>query len=178
MEDKFLIGKIVKPQGIKGELKIDVQGDAQVFDCADYIFVSGMDDKLKIKEKRYLNNFAYVKVETINSIEQAERLRNKEVYISRTDAESFLKNDEFFIEDILNFNMVFEDGEELGILTDVQNYGSSDVYFVQCKNKNISKLKEISFANKKGVVEEIDLKNAKIILNKKLFLEVVVSDED
>ena len=49
---------------------------------------------------------------------------------------------EYFIEDILNFNMVFEDGEELGILTDVQNYGSSDVYFVQCKNKNISKLKE------------------------------------
>ena len=59
-----------------------------------------------------------------------EGWRQKDLLITRDQAIP-LEEDEFFITDLIGLNVVTDDGETLGTLTDVMETGANDVYCVK-----------------------------------------------
>ena len=119
---------------------------------------------VSVKSIRADKEFAYIMFNEIGSVKEADLMRNKMLFVQKETAD--LEDGEYFIEDMIGKTCVFEDGEVLGKVTDIQNYGSADVYYVEKING-----KEVLFSYVDGVIIEV---NENIVLNKKRFLEVSV----
>ena len=87
MKDDFLeIGKIVNTHGIRGEVKIQPWCDEpELFDELEYLFIDG--EKYNIVRNRFHKTCQIVQFENVNSIDDAEKLKNKIVFINRDDLE-------------------------------------------------------------------------------------------
>lgn len=129
MKKQFLdSGKIVGTHGIKGEVRIEPWCDSPEFLCAFKTLY--LDDKggtqIKVRSRPH-KNITLCKIEGVDTIEAAERLRGKIIYIDR-DA---VKLDEgvHFVQDLIGLEVRdFGTGEVYGVLTDVLRTGANDVY--------------------------------------------------
>lgn len=129
------IGRIVKPQGLKGEVKIQISTDnLAVFDNIDY-FIVGIS-KAKIQTIRVLGEFAYVKFVGIDDVSQAEMLRGKDVFVYRKDF--VLPQGRFLIEDVIDSDIFDENNNFVGKLVDVEQYGATDVWVVYADGREYS----------------------------------------
>ena len=158
------VGTIVKPQGVKGELKIyPSDTDLDIFKNIKYVYI----DNLKILVKKVVGRqgFLYVFLDGINDRNTAEKYRQKKVYAS--DEEMTLKRDMFYVEDLLNMDVVSEEGEFLGTITDIQSYGATDVFTILDVNN-----REIMLPHLKSIFLGVFDNHMKV--NKKLFEEMKV----
>ena len=164
--EKLIIAKALKPQGIKGEIKFKklINSSQNIHSFGDFLLEKR---PVSIENIREDGEFAYIKFNEINSVQEADLLRNKMLYVTKEILEENLKEGEYFIEDMIGKKCIFEDGTVLGEVTDIQNYGSADVYYVQKNNG-----KEVLFSYVTGVIIKVEENN--IILNKKKFDEVSV----
>ena len=66
----------------------------------------------------------------IDSIENAEKLRNRTIYIDRNDAD--LPEGRYFIDDLIGCHVFDADsGAEYGVISDVSQTGANDVWHIQ-----------------------------------------------
>ena len=100
-----------------------------------------------------------VKFKGIETVEEAEKLRNTYVVKDRADAIE-LEEGQYFIADLLGLPVYVDTGEKLGILDDIFNSGSSDIYVV--KNE-LGKQYLLPYIDE--VIKDIDLENGKIIVH-------------
>ena len=100
-----------------------------------------------------------VKFKGIENVEQAEKLRNSYVEIDRSDAIE-LEEGQYFIADLLGLDVYLDTGEKLGILDDIFNTGSRDIYVV--KNE-LGKQFLLPYIDE--VIKDIDLENSKITVH-------------
>lgn len=167
LNDKVLVGIIVKPQGIKGELKVaPLTDDMNRFNKLKKVFIDG--NELKLLNVRISNGELFIFLERVNTRNDAENFRNKEIYIAREDV--VLEEGRYLIEDIIGFKVVFEDGEVLGELTDVLQYSGTDTYVVNGKT-------EYMFPALDDVLISINPTKKTITLNKERFNEVAVYED-
>lgn len=159
--EKICLGKLVKLHGFRGEFKMNAKYD----DDLEINKIKSMFDELgnEYKITRLLKNTDgfYVGFEGVD-LEKAKTMINKMMYIDR----EFVK-DKILIEDLKESKVYFEDEVELGEITDVQDYGTAEVFFVKT-TKGI----EIMFPNVKGVIVSFDYKLKKLTINKDKFREV------
>ena len=157
--DKYIeIGKIVNTYGIKGQLKIVPYTDnIKRFEKLKKIYIN--EKEYLIENVKYIKNIVILKLQGINTIEQAEEYRNLYMYIDRKDAIK-LPKDTYFIRDLIGIEVYTNDGEKLGIIDDIFKTGSNDVYVV----KN-SLGKQILLPAISSVIEKIDLENKKVTVN-------------
>ena len=156
------IGQIVNTFGIKGYVKVNPWvNDVTRFDNLKkvYIKIRKEQQELEIEEVKYHKNQVLLKFKGIETIEQAEMLRNAILEIDRKDAIP-LEEGEYFIADLLESEVYTDEGEKLGILEDIFNTGSNDIYVV--KNELG---KSILLPRIKEVFKEIDVENKKIIVH-------------
>ncbi len=129
MKKQFLeSGKIVGTHGIKGEVRIDPWCDSPEFLCAFKKLY--LDDKgetfIEVKSRPH-KHITLAKIKGIDTIEQAERLRGKIVYIDRADIN--LGEGVNFVQDLIGLEVIDSDsGERYGKITDVLRTGANDVY--------------------------------------------------
>lgn len=129
MKKQFLeSGKIVGTHGIKGEVRIDPWCDSPEFLCAFKKLY--LDDKgetfIEVKSRPH-KHITLAKIKGIDTIEQAERLRGKIVYIDRADIN--LGEGVNFVQDLIGLEAIDSDsGERYGKITDVLRTGANDVY--------------------------------------------------
>lgn len=164
--ERLIIGEVLKPQGIRGELKIKTFTDTpEVVKAFKTVYID--DTPYKILSFRVGNDgAAYIGLRGIPDRNAAELFRGKKLEGARADAPE-LDEGRYYIVDILGLTCVTEDGEELGVVTDIRNL-SSDVYTIEKAGKSIL------FPAVKGVIVKVDLDNKKIILNKSVFDEIAV----
>ena len=156
------VGQIVNTFGIKGFVKINPWvNDVTRFDKLKkvYIKIRKEQKELEIEEVKYHKNQVLLKFKGIETIEQAEILRNAILEIDRKDAIP-LEEGEYFIADLLESEVYTDEGEKLGIVEDIFNTGSNDIYVV--KNELG---KSILLPRIKDVFKEIDVENKKIIVH-------------
>lgn len=134
MEQYLEIGKIVGTHGLKGELRVDPWCDSPQFLCEfKTLYLTKGATKLEVKSRPH-KNIAIVKVKGVDTIEDADKLRNKILYMNRDDAR--LAEDEYFIQDLMGMEVTdIDNGKIYGILTDVFKTGANDVYQVTDDNK-------------------------------------------
>ena len=162
------IGEIVKAQGIKGEVKIKPYStDCSHFTNLKLAHLDAFPHKLRSTSLR--GGFAYVLFEGINDRNAAEKLVGKIVKIDRRDAAQLSEN-EYYVCDVLGSKVVFDDGDVLGNVIDVQNFGSADVYTVRG-------VRTVRFPFLKRIIIGVDIENKVITLIKKEFEGVCVYED-
>lgn len=122
----ILVGKIVAPQGIRGEFRVQTFTDKPTdiknlsvfgknFEANSFHFVRPVPN----------TNVIIARIDGVNDRNTAETLRNTELFISRDDLPQ-LKNGEFYQSDLIGFSVV-QDGKKIGIVDGFQNFGAGDI---------------------------------------------------
>lgn len=135
MKKQFLeAGKVVGTHGVRGELRIDPWCDSPAF-LAKFKLLYFDEGKTAVKVNcRPHKNIVLAKAEGVDSIESAELLRGKILYINRDDVK--LPKGKNFIQDLIGCRVLDADDNsvEYGVIKDVFKTGANDVYTV--KNNN------------------------------------------
>lgn len=155
------IGQIVNTNGLKGVVKVNpFTDDISKFEELKYIYIQLKSElkKVKIEQVRYNKNQVLLKLEGIDSIEEAEKYRNFYLKIEKKSQEE-LGEDTYYIVDLIGINVYSENDEYLGTIEDVLPTGSNDVYVVK---DNLGK--QILVPAIAEVVKEVELKNKKMVI--------------
>ncbi len=125
----FTIGEIVKAQGTRGEVKIKpYTDDISRFKELNILLVGGCP--FKIRGVNVRGGFVYISFESVNTRNAAETLVGKAVEIDRSLAKP-TGDDEYYIVDLIGCNVYLSDGTKIGILKDIENFGSADIFTVK-----------------------------------------------
>ena len=164
MENKlthFKIGQIVKTQGLKGEVRVySTTDDIYRFDDLEEFYLGkDLETKWEVERVRYKGNMVIMKIKGVDSVEMAERLKTKNLYVSRENSVD-LDEDEFFIADLIGLDVFTVAWEKEGTLKDVLQYSANDVYVVKGDND-----KEYLIPSTLKFVPEINIEEKKMIID-------------
>ena len=161
----LVIGKIVKPQGIRGEVKVYPYTDsAEVFGEIARVYIDGAE--YKILNARFSDGMAYLSLRGVPDRNAAELLRDKELVIPRDEA-PMPEDGSYYIADLLGSEVVTDTGKTLGTLKDIRQ-AATDIYTLETDRG------EVLFPTAKGVVLSVDVEQKKITVSEKRFKEVSV----
>ena len=162
MEEYFEIGQIVNTSGLKGVIKVKpFTDDITKFNNLKtiYMLVKKELKEFKIERVRFNKNMVFLKLEGIDTLEEAESYRNLYLKIKR-DKNEKLEENSYYIVDIIGSKVYTDCEEELGEIIDIFSTGSNDVYVVK---DNLGK--QILLPAIKDVIKNVDIENKKIIVH-------------
>lgn len=156
MTDTLVIGHITTTHGIKGEVKVHpYTDDMKRFSELNYVIIDGKE--FNIEGVKYQKDKVILKLENINSIEDAILYKDKELEINREDGAK-LEEGRFYIADIIGCQVYDENGEFIGEVFDFIETRGNDVYCVNHEGK------ELLIPVVEHIVPTIDAENKKIII--------------
>ena len=160
---KILIGKIVKPQGINGEVKlVDYTDGYSAVKDLERVYID--DAEYKVLSIASRDGAIFLSLRGVFDRNAAELLRGKEVY---ADKEMINKSeDSFFIEDVIGCDLYLSSGKLIGKIVSV-NSAATDVFVVDSYEGRGY------FPFLKDLKAEIDIENKKMTVDAKRFTEVV-----
>lgn len=154
-----LIGQIVNVHGIKGEVKVYPYTDDVEY-LSKKLKKVYLDENLKEGFKtscRVQKGMLLMRISGIDSVEKAEALRNKYIYIS-DDTLDKLEEDNYYVKDLIGCDIIdIKNDEILGKLDYIFNTGANDVYEVTTTSNTKVYLPAI-----KQVIKKVDIKSRKI----------------
>lgn len=157
---KFLkIGQIVNIHGIKGEVKVyPYTDDINNLTKLKYVYLDELEtSKTKVLVCRVQKNMLLLKLENVDSVDVANTLRNKYIYIPKEDLKP-LEEDNYYIDDLLSMEVVdLKDNSILGKIVYVFNTGANDIYEIETSNNEKIYLPAI-----KQVVKKVDINSKKM----------------
>lgn len=163
---RLTIAEVLKPQGIRGELKIktftDYPEDVRAF---KKVYIDDIEYKI-LSFRIGTDGMAYIGLRGIPDRNEAELFRGKLLMGEREDAPP-LEEGQYYIVDVIGLSCQTEDGETLGTVVDVTNL-SADVYTIEKAGKRIL------FPAVKGVIKQVDIPNGKLIVDKTIFQQIAV----
>lgn len=162
MDNYIRVGVITSTHGIKGEVKVfPTTDDINRFEDLKQVFLNtGMEYKpLIIENVRYFKQLLILKFKDINDINDIEKYKGKDLMIPRDEAIE-LSQDEYFIFDLIDSEVFTEDGDKLGVLTEVLTSAANDVYVVKTEDN-----KEVLLPSIKECILDVDTANKKIIVH-------------
>lgn len=166
MEKKYFIsiGKITNFFGIKGEAKIGFSNENQIKNAKKvYIFNDSpaQNDKIEltIKKVRFQKNFAIIKFDEIDDINDLLEFKGQNIYIPKQNALEKLEKDEYLIQDLINCEVFDENNEKIGEVVNISTNSSQDL--LNIKN-SLGQVSLVPFVNEFFPV--VDIKNKKIII--------------
>lgn len=170
MPEKFLeAGKIVGTHGVRGEMRVQPWCDTAEFLAKFKKLYLNKDGSECISVKsRAHGNMCLVKADGVDSIENAEKLRGKIVFIDRADCK--LPKGSYFISDIVGCTVFdAETNVEYGVISEVSETGANDVWHIK-RGEN-----EYYIPNVPTFVKQVDIENKKVFITP---LKGTFSDED
>ena len=132
METKKLleVGKIVSVFGIKGEVKVQPWCDTPQFICDFDTLYYKSGTPVVVERSRVQKNMVVMKIEGTDTVEDAQKLRNRVLYIDRDDVE--LDEGCYFVQDLIGLTVIeSKDGKVYGKISDVSETGANDVYHIK-----------------------------------------------
>jgi len=156
--EMYLIGKIVNTHGLKGLMRFEYYlKDPLKMKLLSEIYLGDDAEKyriIKVKSGKKL----LLSIEGIDSIEDAEVLKNKKIYISNDEKKLLIEDkDEYFIEDIIGMKVYNDKMEFLGKITKIHQTGKNDIYQLDNDDKKL-------IPASKEFIKKIDIKNKYIIV--------------
>ncbi len=165
----LVIGKIVKAQGIKGEVKVvPITDDALRFNNLKKAFVGEIE--YPVEYARVLGEAVFLKFAGADTRNDAELLIGQFVSVSREDAVK-LPDNSWFIVDILGCK-VYVGERYIGTLVDILQNQKVDVYVVGDGKK------QVMFPALKDLLTKVDTVKKVILLDEKRFEEVAVYNDE
>ena len=162
MEERFQVGVITSTHGIRGEVKVfPTTDDVKRFKKGiSLILDTGKEEKeLIVESVKFFKQFAILKFQGIDNINDIEKYKSKSLYVTRENAVR-LKKDEYFIADLIGSKVWEDNGSYLGELQDVMETGANDVYVILQESE-----KEILLPAIKECILEIDIEEKKMVVH-------------
>lgn len=170
----FLIGKITRPHGLRGEVKVMPTTDfPERFEDMTSVIVetpTGIRSRYNIDSVRYQSGFVIIHFEGVDDVDAAERLRDSNLLVTRDELVP-LPEGHYYVFDLIGLDVITEEGEKLGKLTDVFRTGANDVYVVK-PDENSSR--EYLLPAIRDVVKKIDVPGGRMIVH---LLPGLIDDE-
>ena len=163
--DKIYVAKLGKAVGLKGQQKLHTDSDFPEQFKKDSIFYTDKNQELKIETYNPKNNT--VKFVGIDTIEQAKKLTNRQLFVSQEDTRDMcnLGKKQFFWFDIIGCEII-ENDEILGKVNDVQRMPLSDYLQVETtkelQDKKYSDIFLLPYIDK--FIIDVDIDNKSIIV--------------
>lgn len=155
MKQFITVGQIINTHGLNGEVKVyPLTDDIKRFRKLKKIYINGVERQVvwcKLQVDR-----AILKIEGIDSIEDAVKYKEKYIEVSREDAVK-LPEGRYFVTDIIGCTVVDENGVNYGEIYDVIHTKNNDVYWIK-------EGKELLIPVLKEIVVNIDVENQKITI--------------
>ena len=134
MRKMLAVGKICNTHGVRGNIKLIPWTDfPEVFEDIDYITVENI--RYDIKDVKYQKSNIILKLQGIDTVEEAEKLRDLTAYCEETQLEE-LPEDTYYIADLIGCD-VYEGENLLGKVADVFSAGGADLYEIKGKGAPI-----------------------------------------
>ena len=126
----FLIGEVLRPQGIRGEAKLRCDAaDPEAFRKVTTLYWKDGDayTPVEARTSRVDGGFAYTTFAGCTRPEDVEKLRGRSVYVDRAHAAP-LQEGEYYLSDLIGCGVFDRQGQQIGVLRDVLQYGPTDIY--------------------------------------------------
>lgn len=133
MEDIFQVGAITSTHGVRGEVKVfPTTDDVRRFKKLKEVLLDTGKEMLalEIESVKFFKQFVILKFKGIDSLNDVEKYRSKNLYVTRENAVK-LRKDEYFIADLIGLSVLTDEKSQLGELIDVIQTGANDVYVVK-----------------------------------------------
>lgn len=156
MNKYFRVGEIVKTHGLKGEVKVKpLTDDVNNFKRYGKVLVEGKD-WMKILGVKFQKDRVILKLEGIDSIDEAEKYKTRKLSVLREE-EPELEEGEYYVCDLKECTVYDTNGTNLGKIYDVLSTKNNDVYWIR-------KPKELLIPVLEDIVEEVNMDEKKVII--------------
>jgi len=170
MTDYLMIGTVLKPQGVRGECKIrSWAADISLFDTWSKLYLKTPDgfQPVSLQISRIQDDFVFAHLNGSASADDAEKFRGADLYVDRAHAAP-AEEGSTLIADLVGCTARDEDGNEIGVLTDVLQYGTVDTWVFKTKTGSLMAPALLS------VFPAVDVENRTIQVVREKLEEVVV----
>lgn len=158
MDNEIVIGKIVAPHGVRGDIRIMPLTDKpEQFLDLDYLILEG-GKRLTVKSARFHKRMVLVSTKEITSMNKAELLRDKNILIKAEDLPP-LEEGQFYVADLIGLPVYDENNTQIGTFKDAITTGSNDVYIIA-----VPGAKDILIPALKIYVKEINVAEKRIVV--------------
>lgn len=161
-ENLLLLGKVIRPHGLEGLVRIwSYAQSEESFLNAGTIFLKPVSEEFHeftILSIKHHKNIFLMKLDGLNSLEEAERYRGARILI-RKDSLKRESKDEYFWFELIGLKVFLNTGRYIGTLRDILTTGSNDIYVVRDGED------EILIPAIHEVVKEIDIENKRMIIS-------------
>ena len=171
----LMIGEVLKPQGVRGEVKIrpDTDDPARFLDLQTVYIKRGEAFVPCVIEgaQARADGFVYCTLDHAADRDAAEKQRGWMLYVDRAHAVP-LEEGQYFISDLLDCRVLDRQGNLIGHIKDVLQPGANDVYEIKTIDNRMMFLPVLPF-----VVLKVDVREGYIILDESRLPEVAVFED-
>ena len=159
--DYTIVGKIISSHGIKGEVKVyPLTDNLHRFSDLKTAYIGEKKIKVDIEAVRYHKDLGILKFRGFDDINEILPFKDDYIYVSDEDR-VVLTEDHYFIYDLLNCKVYDTSSNYIGILVDVMQGASNDVYVVKDTNKG----KEYLIPAVKEFIIDVNIEEKSIVID-------------
>ncbi|MCY9658079.1 ribosome maturation factor RimM [Paenibacillus chondroitinus] len=134
MTEKLItVGKIANTHGIRGELKIVPETDfPERFDKGNALIIVDPQNKqtpVTVQTSRLHKNVFIVQFTQFSNINEVEKFKGSLLKIEAKNQQP-LEEGEYYYHEIIGCKVITEEGQELGLVSEVLTPGANDVWVV------------------------------------------------
>ena len=162
MDNYLRVGVITTTHGVRGEVKVfPTTDDPGRYKELKRVYLDTGKELLpfEIEGVKFFKQLVILKFKGFDNINDIEKYRGKDLMIPREDAVA-LEEGEYFIFDLIDSDVFTEDGQKLGVLSEILTTAANDVYVVKT-----SAGKEVLIPSIKECILDVDVDNKKIIVH-------------
>lgn len=155
---KVFLGKIGKPHGLKGFVFFRYYGnDPQSLLYYKKLLIEGIHSE-KIININSLSNRLIIQLSGYSSRNEAEKLRDKDVFVPETEL-PVLDKGEFYLYQLEGMTVINLEGKNLGIVGEIIQTGANSVLALKATSDSIDDKERLLPYVKREVVKEISAKD-------------------
>lgn len=155
------IGQIVSTHGIKGEVRLNPWCDSPEFvkKFKNLYFDDKGNNAVKVVSCRPHGNVAVLRLDGVDTVEQAQKLRNTVLYMKRSDVK--LPDGKWFVSELIGCQVLDADDSSVcyGELKDVEAYPANDIWYIKTPDGE-----EVLVPAIKDVVVKCDVADNKVYI--------------
>lgn len=154
------VGKLHRPHGLHGEILMGIRTDfPERLQPEVTVFIGDEKQPITIRTSRTHSKGLLLTFNGYESREQVAELRNQTVFVRTADRPP-LPNGEYYYHQLIGLQVISDEGDELGVLTEILETGANDVYLVRAEGGKDLLLPAID-----EVIKDVDLQGRKMTVH-------------
>jgi len=148
----LVVGKLRRAHGLAGDILMEVITDfPERMRSGRELFIGEEHTPVHLQKSHVHPPFLLLKFREFDTPDEVGKFRNSMVYV-RADSLPPLPEGEYYQHQLVGLQVVTEDGQTLGILTEVLETGANDVYIVKAADG-----KEVLLPAIREVIQSVNL---------------------